>query len=213
MLVFILVCIVCFMISSLLKSKESIFWVAGERFNLLFLFEGILILYFPSLMQLLRKKKYKTVNLKMQKIVKYLWGLFVCIISILIYIIVTDSTYITNEHIVHRSFLNPTGTIYTYQEVNKIETGFYGKKRFLGSSKGTFYYCITLKDGTRIDLNNQISVDTDKIEDYETYKEIENVDNKMMHLGIEKISSTESIEFNHLDERYKKRFLRIINNK
>lgn len=121
------------------------------------------------------------------------------IINLLIaYISITSVTVITQDKIIDHSFYNPIGTNYVYNDIKKVDTGI--------TNKGDFYYYIYLPNNKKINLYQS----TSKYED--TYLELEILDEKLMELGIEKISSDKNMHKCDLDERYINRFERIINN-
>jgi len=205
--------ITCCIIPSVLRPEETIFWVTGDKYHFIFLFEALVILFVPLLIKERRKNKMQTRCNTATKILKKFWWLILCIFIVFAFIIVSDTTYITDNQIVHKTIANPRGTSYMYDDVAGVDTGFYGKKQFGESLKGDFFYYIRLKDGTRINLNNAGAVYEEKIPNYVTYKEIQAFDNKIMRLDIDKISSYDFIESNHLLQMYQEIFLGIIKNK
>ena len=210
-LLFVSMIVICSVLSSMSEPKETVFWVAGDKTSLIFIFEIIIILYVAPKLYGLRNVENRFTEV--EKFIKKHWLKMLLIYVAFVYIIVTDTTYISGNKILHKSFFNPVGTQYSYNDVTGIDAGFYGKNNFLAQSKGTFYYFIRLKDGTRIDLNNAGKVNTDRISNYETYKEIEEFDNKIMNLDVTKISNSDYMELSGLDVKYTERFLKIINNK
>ena len=139
-------------------------------------------------------------------------ALIVVIILAFVYMIATDTTYITPEKIVHKSFTNPIGKTYDYNDVSGVDTGFYGDKRIFQHSKGDFYYLIRLNDGEIIDLSKIGEVNEDHIINYDTYREYEVFDHNIMKNHIPKISNIDNIEFSNLGEVYKDRLKSVILN-
>ncbi|PRR82253.1 hypothetical protein [Clostridium vincentii] len=131
---------------------------------------------------------------------------------VMLYLYFINIMCIKDEMITLRSTFSPLGKEYSLQDVKKVETGFNSNKKFLGSSKGTFYYIIILNDGKKIDINN-FSSEGKKYEE-DTYSAIEEIDKRIMESNSElvKTSSLDYSEYAVLDQQYMDRFERIINN-
>lgn len=128
------------------------------------------------------------------------------------YFAFVNNTYVTENSIVVCTAFNPMGTAYDIEDIEKIETGF-GSERFTFfeyKKRGAFYYKIHL-DGKEIIFHQPSANDIERYND--TYLELEEFDEKLMNLGIEKTSSNEFSEYCDYDQKYVDRFLRIINNK
>lgn len=211
--IFILMIIICTLIPLTLLSPEgTIFWICGPWYSLIFVFEIVLIIAAVFLIKGRNKNNKDTVYAKFPKLMKRYFLLIVIGGIIFVYAVVIDTTYITNEKIIKREFFNPFGKEYSYSDVIGVDTGFYGKKG-LRNLKGDFYYYIRLIDGTRIQLSNTGGINEDMVDNYDTYKEIEVIDNKLMQNKIVKISSQDYSEFCRLASAYKNRLLSIIQNK
>lgn len=116
---------------------------------------------------------------------------------------------VTKNQIKDYSFYNPTGTIYSYNDISKVQVGFKGKynKIFKGHA-GEFYYIVSLKDGKKMNFYQTNSTFED------TYLELEIFDKLIMDTGkAQKQSSKENYQFCDFDKRYIERFLRIIENR
>lgn len=134
--------------------------------------------------------------------------LSVCLISI--YLFMSNVSTISPSKIIYRSWFDPLGTIYSYDDIESVECGFYKNGLYYFHEKGEFYYKVHMKDGKVISLQN-----TQTIEKYEddTYLEIEVFDKDVMKYPVKKISSDKYYEYAMLDQRYIDRFILIINNK
>lgn len=132
---------------------------------------------------------------------------------ILAYICVTSVTYVTEDAIVHHTPLNPLGTSYTYEDVEKVDVNFGTKSWaiFEYKRKGSFNYVVSV-DGKEVAFHTP-TVNED-IERYveNSYLELEEFDQKLMELGVEKSSDTTYSEFCDFDQEYVDRFLRIAEN-
>ena len=137
---------------------------------------------------------------------------FVIFNIILTYAILFNVTVITNNKIIDHTFLSPTGKEYEYNDIVKIDTGVYGKKLHLPftHSKGDFYYIIELNDGTKIDLTEVGSSNSDI--DYRFI--LENLDKEYVNMGIPKVSSMDNFEYctEHLDKIYTDKIRNILLN-
>lgn len=134
--------------------------------------------------------------------------LAVCLISI--YLFMSNVSTISPNKIIYRSYFNPIGTIYSYDDIESVECGFYKNGLSYFHEKGEFYYKVHMKDGQSISLQN-----TQTIEKYEddTYIEIEIFDKDVMKYPVKKISSDKYSQYAMLDQRFIDRFISIINNK
>lgn len=161
-----------------------------------------------------RKEQYKiSLSYKTKKFLKVSKAVVPIIFLIILYIFYINIICITDQTIILRDTFNPLGIEYSLNDVKVIETGFASKKEFLGVSKGTFYYKITLKDGEKIDINN-FSAEGKKYEE-DTYSAIEEIDKKIMESNddVVKTSSLDYYEYAGLADQYMDRFQRIIENK
>ena len=92
-----------------------------------------------------------------------------------------------------------------------METGYSGKTFSIAEKKGTFYYRIYF-DGKKVNLGG--TAPNEAIERFDdSYLELEEFDEALMRYQPVKVSSHENEEYAILDERYMKRFGRIIDNK
>ena len=137
----------------------------------------------------------------------YLW---ICMIIIVFYAFITNTSTVSESQITYYSFFHPQGYSYDYNEIDKVECGFYGKSSFFGHDKGDFYYHVTLKDGKVIALDDNQTLS--QYED-ETYSELVVFDNQVMKNHVKKISSLDNQEYALYDQEYIDRFLSIIENK
>ena len=83
--------------STLLSPKECIFWVSGSAFNLIFIFEILLIIAVPIFIQGLRVKHKDTYYENFMKFIKKHLLLIIIGIIIFIYTVVIDTTFITQD--------------------------------------------------------------------------------------------------------------------
>lgn len=193
---------------------DYIIWTTDTLFLfIIFLVEFITIVTIPPFFAGLRKKNKDTYYEKVPMFVKKHIVFIGVIVLLLLYCAVTNVSVVTNDKIINHRIINPRGTVYSYEDVIGVDTGFYGKRELFQHSKGDFYYFIRLKDGTRIDLNRAGDVNEKTIENYDTYKEIELIDKNLMALGASKISSTDYSDYCYFDKLYKDRFIGIIENK
>lgn len=143
---------------------------------------------------------------KFRPVIVIIWfiGLYCCATSV---------TYVTEDKIIYHSPLNPLGTEYRYEQVDKVDTGF-GDKTFAiveYNRKGNFYYKIEV-DGRKIVFHTpSVNENVQRYDD--SYLELEEFDEALMKLGIPKNSSDKNYEKCLMDQQYIDRFLRIINNK
>ncbi|WHY79988.1 hypothetical protein QNH20_12950 [Neobacillus sp. WH10] len=143
---------ISFIQEKLFVTDNSIIWVIkppASRF--VFIYEFYLVF---SVFLLLYKDLRKWFSGFYKKHRRTVFPIFGMVNIMLFYAIITDVAVVTNNKIINHSFLIPQGKQYSYNNITKITAGIYGKKQFLGSSKGDFYYIIELNDGTKIDLGD-----------------------------------------------------------
>lgn len=130
------------------------------------------------------------------------------------YLCLMNTVFVTEDSIIVHSPFNIKGKVYSYNEVEKVITGFGdgGLALFDYQKKGNFYYKVKVDGKTLLFTGGQVSEDIQRYTD-NTYLELEEFDQKIMGAGAEKESSEENYEDCFMDQEYVDRFLRIINNK
>ncbi len=141
------------------------------------------------------------------------------VIAIVIWLAVMYScimqvTFVTEDSIVTHTPFCPQGKTYSYEDVEKVDARF-GTKNFAFADykvKGEFSYTVYLGDK---EIRFYYPTANEDIERYmeHTYLELEEFDEKLVKLGVEKISSEECYEYCDMDKEYVDRFRKIINNK
>ncbi len=116
---------------------------------------------------------------------------------VLLYTIVSAVTVVTNDQIIDYSFFSPQGREYSYNDIVKIKTGVYGKRRtsLFKHSKGDFFYIIELNDGRKIDLTQVGGVKNDEDERFV----IEKLDRQLVNMDIPKETSMKYFEYTKKD--------------
>lgn len=123
------------------------------------------------------------------------------------YMCITGITVVTQDKIIDYNFYKPSGVIYSYEDIIKVETGFKGKAfGVFRRNAGDFYYITNFKNGTKVDFYQASSPYED------TYLELEIFDDLIMKNDVEKNSSSDNSQYCDFDQRYIDRFLRIISN-
>lgn len=219
-LVFITITLACSNLGKVIEPEGTIFWVTGKFYNLIFVVEILCLIIVPTFILRYRRVKKEDASIFEfgigEKIIDWMKKhliLSVLILFAIMYLIVTDSTYITADKIYHKSWSNPIGKVYEYKDVVGVETGFRGAEGFSRRNRGEFYYYIILIDGQRVNLNSTGGVNEDQVSEYDTYREIEVFDETIMKNNISKISSLENSEYCNFDPVYKNRLEAIIENK
>lgn len=130
------------------------------------------------------------------------------------YLCLMNTVFVTEDSIIVHSPINIKGKIYSYDQVEKVITGFGdgGLAPFEYQKKGNFYYKVKIDGKTLLFTGGTPSEDIQRYADH-TYLELEEFDQKIMEYGAEKESSEENYEDCFMDKEYVDRFLRIINNK
>ncbi|MBM4763751.1 hypothetical protein [Bacillus sp. B15-48] len=143
---------ISFIQEKLFVPSNSLIWVI-KSFAAKFVFIYEFYLMF-GLFLLLSKDLRKWFSGFYKKHHRTVFPIFGIVNILLFYAVITDVAVVTNDKIVNHSFLTPHGKQYSYSNITKITAGIYGKNRFLGSSKGQFYYVIELNNGTKIDFGD-----------------------------------------------------------
>ena len=145
----------------------------------------------------------------------FAWSVTLVVVwCITTYLCLMNTVYVTEDSIIVYSPFNIKGTVYSYEDVEKVETGFGdgGIAVFDYQKKGSFYYKVKVDGKTLLFTGGQTSEDIKRYAD-DTYLELEEFDQKLMNAGAEKESSEENYDSCFMDQEYIDRFLRIINNK
>lgn len=178
-----------------------------------FLFGGLFYIFNRGFIRkVLGTKAPSSKSILFKKHRKLILSTFITFNIVLIYIIISAVTVITNNKIIDYSFLSPQGREYSYNDVVKIDAGVYGKNLYLPftHSKGDFFYIIELDDGSKIDLAEVGGVKNDEHE----YFIIEELDIQFINMDIPKVSSMENFKYStdHLDEIYTDKIRNILEN-
>jgi len=144
---------------------------------------------------------------------KWFYPVFAFANLLLVYAVLFNVSVITKNVIINHTFFLPQGQVYNYSDIVSIDTGVYTKKRYLPytHSNGEFYYIITLKDGTTINLNDSIGGTQNNQDVYEVFEEI---DKTLVNMGIKKISKIETFQDfdKHIDKIYADRIRNVLEN-
>jgi hypothetical protein len=145
---------------------------------------------------------------------KWFYPLFAFANLLLVYVLLFNVCVITNNSIVNRSFLFPQGRTYNYSDIVSINTGVYAEKKWhlpFADKSGTFYYIITLKDGTKINLNGDAGGTRN---DLEMNGVFEDIDKSFVKMGIKKTANTDNFELleKNLDKIYSDKIKNILTN-
>jgi len=217
MIILLLACIVgCFAgltyIQRLIYFKGDFYIMALSHFSIFFLLLitcSMIIFLFAQYARHFDFEEYNGYIGVVQWIKKHSL-LYIGICLFVVYLFMVNVTLISPDKIVLHSYTNPLGTTYSYDDIESVECGFYGKGFYYFHEKGEFYYKVHLKDGKSFSVK-----DTETTEKYEndTYSEIEAFDQEVMKHDVKKISSDKYSQYAMLDQVYVDRFISIIHNK
>ncbi len=191
-----------------LVPKDYLIWTVNPpTYTIVLILIGVFDYYLLSLIGRYTKVFCNTIPNSILLYLRTHKMMMILVLMTCVYVLYPNVTSFTDDTIHHRSFYNLTGTEYLYSDVVNVEAGIYGGSEGLRKDKGEFYYVITLKDGTSIDLNN---IGRERGDD--SFSMIEYIDQKLMYLGVEKNSSLKNIELSSLGQHYIDRLIRILNN-
>lgn len=186
--------------TKLFVPKDYIIWILKSPYSrLAFIYQYLVIFW---LLGILNKDGdsfiYRTTEY-IKKYAKPFIVIFLIANIVLIYTILFNVSVISENKIIDYKFFSPGGNEYTFNDIEEINTGVYGKKGFT-HSKGDFYYIIELNDGSKIDLAEMGGSKNDEDPRFI----IEKLDIQYVDMGIHKVSSIDNIEYTieHLDKTY-----------
>ncbi len=191
--------------------RDYLMFVTKPPYSYIFLFfeVEVFVVFISKLYKKVKNIEWKWTDQIFSFVKKNIIGVIILNI-VLLYVCITGITVVTKNQITDYNFYNPTGTIYSYNDISKVEAGFKGKSfnRFKGQA-GDFYYIVNFNNGKRI---NFYQADSSAFED--TYLELEIFDKLIMgNSKVLKESSSDNYQFCYFDKRYVDRFLRIIANR
>lgn len=129
------------------------------------------------------------------------------------YYFITSVTYVTPDTITSRTLLNPFGTTYNLEEIEKIETGFGDSDGGFFTPEyqklGTFYYKVYVGGKAFVFHSTWPNMNIERYEE-DAYLELEEFDQKLESLGIPKEGNPDGAGLCDMDQYYVERFLRII---
>lgn len=133
---------------------------------------------------------------------------------LVMYVCLTNVTFVTEGTIIRHTPLCPQGKVYSYEDVEKVKAGFGTKTLSIApyNRKGEFSYTIYVDGKKIIFVTPSVNEEIERYMEH-TYLELEEFDEKLMQLGIRKISSDECYQYCDLDKEYVERYLRIIKRK
>ena len=118
-------------------------------------------------------------------------------------------TTISPSQMIDYSPLHPFGEKYALEQIQEVETGFYGSRLIFLYDKGDFYYQIKFKNGKTISIGDCYTL---PLYEKHTYSELVEMDRLIMQYKPHKISSDKNFEYIQMDQEYIDRFLSIVNN-
>ncbi|EHQ91047.1 hypothetical protein [Desulfosporosinus youngiae] len=189
--------------------KEYIMWTFKypiSRLTFVFIFELTFLVFifdFHKISQFLKGKR------------RWFLPVFSIVNIFLLYILLFNVCVITTDKIIDRSFLFPKGRVYNHTDIVSIETGVYGKRKLSNilftDKSGQFYYIVTLKDGTKIDLNGDAGGTKHNKETNAVFEEIDKV---FVNMGIKKTARKDNFELieKDIDKVYSDKIKNILNN-
>ena len=130
-----------------------------------------------------------------------------------IYCCITSVNVVTEDKIICHTPFEPMGVEYRYEDVEKITSGF-GKDDFAFveyKKKGNFFYQLEM-DGRTVWFHQPSTNPNIKRYEEDTYLELEEFDQRLMELEIEKEGDTSGSQNCMLDPYYVERFRRIVEN-
>lgn len=217
MIVFAVVCMIggfggLTYIQHLIYLKDDFYMMCESNFSIFFLLIVTISLFIFVLSRYASHYQFEEYNhyIDIAKWIQKHYKIYLGICLLAAYLFMVNVTLISSDQIVCRSYINPLGTTYSYDDIKSVECGFYENGFYYFHEKGEFYYKVYMKDGTSFAMKN-----TETIEKYEndTYSEIEEFDKEVMKHDIKKVSSDKYSQYAMLDQVYINRFIAIINNK
>lgn len=183
-------------------------WLFYEPTKHIFIFVSMMFLA-ESLASFFKKIKLK-IFAKRTKLLSLI------IFVVCSYIFASNLIIVTEDKVIVRSTFNPFGSEFYLKDIEKVNAHFSKggiiEKLLYAKHKGTFVYEIIL-DGKVYRMSQPSVNPSSKYSESKAYTELEDLDKKLVKMGVKKESSDQYYENNKLDQEYRDRFLRIINNK
>lgn len=191
--------------------NDAAFMISSQRiFFLCFLFIGLecFLVFLSFLSRISNDPHYQDYDFIIPFIKKHKF-MFMAVNLFFLYIGIMNITVFTDQHIIHYSTFYPLGIVYQYDDVKKVETGFYEHGMLMLREQGEFYYKITMQDGKVISIE-----DTQTISEYEedTYTELVILDDMIMQYHPLKKGDDRFADYLLMDQIYIDRFLSIVHN-
>lgn len=133
----------------------------------------------------------------------------ITLVILLIYILITSVTVVTEDGIYDYSFYNLKGDTYKFSDVQYVTTGFKHKRR----DKGEFFYNIQLESGKKFKLTYPSMTQPGKQYDDDTWQEYVHIDELIMNTGAKKNSSEKGSKYVLMDKIYVDKLLKVVRNK
>lgn len=203
-------------IQSILFAKDNYIFISSHNYIRcsIFIFE-VACIYFILYFIFRYVYKINFINEKFSSYKRYklkiLVGIFIIFVLIVYYDITAVSVFY-NDKVNYHNFFIPQGKEYSYVDVSQIDTGFNESDIPFIKHKGDFYYNITIKDGTIIDVysSSGLSIKDDK----DVYLTLKQLDEIFVKTGAEKIVDSKyfNIGVKDLDKIYANRIRSILLN-
>lgn len=133
----------------------------------------------------------------------------ITLVILLIYILITSVTVVTEDGIYDYSFYNLKGDTYKFSDVQYVTTGFKHK----GRDKGEFFYNIQFESGKKFKLAYPSMTQPGKQYDDDTWQEYVYIDELIMNEGAKKNSSEKGSKYVLMDKIYVNKLLKVVRNK
>lgn len=219
----VIVTIGCYGLVSFIQTKvfvpdDYIVWIfnyPGSRLVFIFEFYFLFLFfrYFNRKQDKFRIPLIDKINNYINANKKRFYTIFGVVNLVIIYAIIFSVTIITNDKVTNYSFTSPLGREYTYDNIEKIDTGIHSDKIYLPftHTRGDFYYFLEFNDGTKIDLNDSVGGCKN---DKSMYKVFEELDATLVNRGINKIAKADNFDLcaKRLDKIYSDRIKTILTN-
>lgn len=145
------------------------------------------------------------INKLFKKIIRH-WVASLIIFLVILYCLISWVFVVKEDKFIDYTIPGILKTEYSLEDVKYVETGFVGKDKW-ANHEGDFYYIVHFDNLVSYNINGTISSGNSP-EDF-----LVSLDEKLMNLGIPKISSDDYIEKCTLNEEILNKYKKIIENK
>jgi len=198
--------------SSIFAPDNYIMWAVGDSIPILALFLFSVLCFYLFIFKKAIKEDNEFIKITrfIKRYKKSSIAIFLGILMLCGYYMITNVSFISSDKIVTHSFFNPKGKEYSYSNIKSLRTGTYNRTIPFVRSKGEFYYIVELDNGKKINLANVAGIKDNE----DSWLIIMELDQAFVELNVPKnVDAKHSDKFlKGLDKLYRDRVINVFEN-